>query len=69
MIGADFPVVDPDLQFNVREIGDIAVGHYTTIRYFLMYDSSENKVFIKAFHDRWGTTRTSSHTAPMSLLR
>jgi branched-chain amino acid transport system substrate-binding protein len=48
------PVVDPILQFNVREIGDIAVGHYTTIRYSLLYDSPENQAFVQAFNARWG---------------
>jgi len=48
------PVVDPILQFNIREIGDIAVGNYTTIRYSLLYDSPENQAFIKAFYERWG---------------
>lgn len=47
------PFVDPILQFNIREIGDIAVGHYTTIRQSVMYDSDENRAFVKAFHDRW----------------
>ncbi|MFQ5843188.1 MAG: ABC transporter substrate-binding protein, partial [Thermodesulfobacteriota bacterium] len=44
------PVVDPILQFNVREIGDIAVGHYTTIRYSVIHKSRTNKKFVKAYH-------------------
>lgn len=47
------PVVDPILQFNVREIGDIAVGNYTTIRYSLLHDTPENQKFIEAFFARW----------------
>jgi branched-chain amino acid transport system substrate-binding protein len=47
------PVVDPVLHFNVREIGDIAIGHYTTIRYSLLHDTPENKRFIEAFYKRW----------------
>jgi branched-chain amino acid transport system substrate-binding protein len=47
------PVVDPILKFNVREIGDIAVGHYTTIRYSLIHKSRTNKKFVEAYHKRW----------------
>jgi ABC-type branched-subunit amino acid transport system substrate-binding protein len=47
------PVVDPILQFNSREIGAIAVGHYTTMRYSLLHESPENRQFIQAFHSRW----------------
>lgn len=47
------PVVDPILQFNIREIGDIAVGNYTTIRYSLLHDTPENRAFVDAFKARW----------------
>ncbi len=47
------PVVDPILKFNVREIGDIAVGHYTTIRYSLIHKSRTNKKFVEAYYKRW----------------
>ena len=47
------PVVDPILKFNIREIGDISVGHYTTIRYSVIHKSKTNKKFVKAYHKRW----------------
>jgi branched-chain amino acid transport system substrate-binding protein len=47
------PVVDPILKFNIREIGDISVGHYTTIRYSVIHKSRTNKKFVKAYHKRW----------------
>ncbi len=47
------PVVDPILQFNVREIGDIGLGHYTTIRYSVIHKSRTNSKFVKAYHERW----------------
>jgi branched-chain amino acid transport system substrate-binding protein len=47
------PVFDPILQFNVREIGDIALGHYTTIRYSVIHESRINKKFVKAYNERW----------------
>jgi branched-chain amino acid transport system substrate-binding protein len=47
------PVVDPILQFNVREIGDIALGHYTTMRYSVLHKSRTNKKFVKAYNKRW----------------
>jgi branched-chain amino acid transport system substrate-binding protein len=57
LIGAEekgkVPVVDPILQFNVREIGDIALGHYTTIRYSVIHKSRTNKKFVKAYNTRW----------------
>ncbi|MHC4457811.1 MAG: ABC transporter substrate-binding protein [Planctomycetota bacterium] len=46
-------VFDPILQFNVREIGDIALGHYTTIRYSVIHKSRTNKKFVEAYHKRW----------------
>ena len=62
------PVVDPVLQFNIREIGDIGVGHYTTIRYSLLYDSPENKAFIGAFHQRWNDyPENFSHNAYVAV--
>ena len=48
------PFVDPILQFNIREIGEIAVGHYTTIRYSVIHDTLENKAFVQKFYERWG---------------
>jgi branched-chain amino acid transport system substrate-binding protein len=57
LIGAEekgkVPVVDPILQFNVREIGDIALGHLTTIRYSVIHKSRTNKKFVKAYNKRW----------------
>ncbi len=57
LIGAEekgkLPVVDPILQFNVREIGDIALGHYTTIRYSVIHKSRTNKKFVKEYNKRW----------------
>ena len=57
LIGAEqkgkLPVVDPILQFNVREIGDIALGHYTTIRYSVIHKSRTNKKFVTAYNKRW----------------
>jgi branched-chain amino acid transport system substrate-binding protein len=47
------PVVDPILKFNIREIGDISVGHYTTIRYSVIHKSRTNKKFVEAYHKRW----------------
>ncbi len=47
------PVFDPILQFNVREIGDIALGHYTTIRYSVIHKSRTNKKFVEAYNKRW----------------
>jgi branched-chain amino acid transport system substrate-binding protein len=47
------PVVDPILKFNIREIGDIALGHYTTIRYSVIHKSRTNKKFVKAYNTRW----------------
>ncbi len=47
------PVFDPILQFNVREIGDIALGHYTTIRYSVIHKSRTNKKFVEAYNQRW----------------
>jgi branched-chain amino acid transport system substrate-binding protein len=47
------PFVDPILQFNVREIGDIALGHYTTIRYSVIHKSRTNKKFVNAYNERW----------------
>jgi len=47
------PVVDPILKFNIREIGDISVGHYTTIRYSVIHKSRTNKKFVNAYHKRW----------------
>ncbi len=51
--GGKLPVVDPILQFNVREIGDIALGHYTTIRYSVIHKSRTNKKFVDAYNKRW----------------
>jgi branched-chain amino acid transport system substrate-binding protein len=51
--GIKLPVVDPILQFNVREIGDIAFGHYTTIRYSVIHKSRTNKKFVEAYYERW----------------
>jgi branched-chain amino acid transport system substrate-binding protein len=57
LIGAEekgkLPVVDPILKFNVREIGDIALGHYTTIRYSVIHKSRTNKKFVEAYNKRW----------------
>jgi branched-chain amino acid transport system substrate-binding protein len=57
LIGAEekgkLPVVDPILQFNVREIGDIALGHFTTIRYSVIHKSRTNKKFVEAYNKRW----------------
>jgi len=57
LIGAEkkgkLPVVDPILQFNVREIGNIALGHYTTIRYSVIHKSRTNKKFVKDYNKRW----------------
>jgi len=47
------PVVDPILKFNIREIGDISLGHYTTIRYSVIHKSRTNKKFVEAYHKRW----------------
>jgi ABC-type branched-subunit amino acid transport system substrate-binding protein len=47
------PVVDEILQFNTREIGNIALGHYTTIRYSVIHKSRTNKKFVKAYNERW----------------
>ncbi len=51
--GIKLPVIDPILQFNIREIGDIAYGHYTTIRYSVIHKSRTNKKFVEAYYDRW----------------
>jgi branched-chain amino acid transport system substrate-binding protein len=48
------PVVNPVLQFNIREIGDISLGHYSAYRYSLIHKSRTNKKFIEAYHKRWG---------------
>ncbi|MBW2121405.1 MAG: ABC transporter substrate-binding protein, partial [Deltaproteobacteria bacterium] len=48
------PVVNPVLQFNIREIGDIALGHYSAYRYSLIHKSKTNRKFIKAYYERWG---------------
>jgi len=47
------PVVNPVLQFNIREIGDISLGHYSAYRYSLIHKSRTNKKFIEAYHKRW----------------
>jgi branched-chain amino acid transport system substrate-binding protein len=47
------PVVNPVLQFNIREIGDISLGHYSAYRYSLIHNSRTNKKFIEAYHKRW----------------
>jgi branched-chain amino acid transport system substrate-binding protein len=46
-------VVDPILKFNIREIGDISLGHYTTIRYSVIHKSRTNKKFVEAYNNRW----------------
>jgi branched-chain amino acid transport system substrate-binding protein len=46
-------VVNPVLQFNIREIGDIALGHYSAYRYSLIHRSKPNEKFIEAYHKRW----------------
>jgi len=46
-------VVNPVLQFNIREIGDIALGHYSAYRYSLIHGSETNKRFIEAYQKRW----------------
>lgn len=48
------PVVNPVLQFNIREIGDISLGHYSAYRYSLIHKSKTNKSFTEAYHKRWG---------------
>jgi branched-chain amino acid transport system substrate-binding protein len=56
LIGAEkgrLPVVNPVLQFNIREIGEISLGHYSAYRYSLIHDSKTNKNFIEAYHKRW----------------
>lgn len=61
-------VVNPILHFNTREIGDICVGHYTTLRYTLLHDSPENEAFIEAFHDRWNDyPENFSHNAYVAV--
>lgn len=63
------PVVDPILQFNVREIGDIAVGHYTTIRYSLIHKSRTNKKFVQAYHKRWNDyPENFAHNAYVAVM-
>ncbi len=63
------PVVDPILQFNVREIGDIAVGHYTTIRYSVIHESRTNKKFVEAYHKRWGDyPENFAHNAYVAVM-
>jgi len=47
------PVVGPLIHFNIREIGEIGVGHYTAVRYSLLHDTPENERFINAFVKRW----------------
>jgi branched-chain amino acid transport system substrate-binding protein len=47
-------VVNPVLQFNIREIGDISLGHYSAYRYSLIHKSKTNKKFMEAYHKRWG---------------
>jgi branched-chain amino acid transport system substrate-binding protein len=48
------PVVNPVLQFNIREIGTISLGHYSAYRYSLIHQSKPNEKFIQAYHKRWG---------------
>ncbi len=48
------PVVNPVLQFNIREIGDISLGHYSAYRYSLIQKSRTNQRFIWAYYKRWG---------------
>jgi len=48
------PVVNPVLQFNIREIGDISLGHYSAYRYSLIHQSRTNSKFIEAYYKRWG---------------
>jgi len=61
-------VVNPILHFNTREIGDICVGHYTTLRYTLLYDSPENQAFIAAFQQRWNDLPENfSHNAYVAV--
>lgn len=47
------PVVNPVLQFNIREIGDISLGHYSGYRYSLIHKSRTNERFVEAYHKRW----------------
>jgi len=47
------PIVGPLIHFNIREIGDIGVGHYTAVRYSLLQNTPENEKFINAFVKRW----------------
>lgn len=63
------PVVNPVLQFNIREIGDISVGHYSAYRYSLIHKSRTNAKFIEAYNKRWGMYPDNfSHNAYVAVM-
>jgi len=65
----ELPVVNPVLQFNIREIGDISLGHYSAYRYSLIHKSRTNQKFIEAYHKRWDMYPDNfSHNAYVAVM-
>ncbi len=63
------PVVNPVLHFNIREIGDISLGHYSAYRYSLIHKSRTNEKFVKAYHNRWDMSPENfAHNAYIAVM-
>ncbi len=63
------PVVNPVLHFNLREIRDISLGHYSAYRYSLIHKSGTNQRFIQDYHKRWGDYPDNfAHNAYVAIM-